>query len=91
MKIFLEHSDFGTYKIVPDEGRGSILIQTDWDYPGTAATFGWVACKKCGYTDGTVDCAHKTASQMIQSAQEYLDNVVGSGKCVDDPGYFTED
>ncbi len=37
-----------------DDGTGqTILIQTDWDYPGTASTFGWwlgyvQACHKCG-------------------------------------------
>jgi len=69
-----------------------ILVQTDWDYPGTASTFGWSPCKGCkgdcrGTTDGTVDCKKKTASQMISDAREYLDNHVG--KVVEDPGYFT--
>lgn len=27
-------------QIVADDGR-KVLIQTDWDYPGTASTFGW--------------------------------------------------
>lgn len=27
-------------EILGEDGR-SILIQTDWDYPGTARTFGW--------------------------------------------------
>lgn len=27
-------------EILADDGR-SILIQTDWDYPGTAMSFGW--------------------------------------------------
>jgi hypothetical protein len=25
---------------VADDGR-TVLVQTDWDYPGTASTFGW--------------------------------------------------
>lgn len=29
-----------------------VLVQTDWDYPNTAAMFGWTPCKKCGDTDG---------------------------------------
>ena len=27
-------------EILSDDGR-SILVQTDWDYPGTASSFGW--------------------------------------------------
>lgn len=63
-------------------------IQTDWDYPGVASTFGWTPCKECRETDGTVDCAHHTASEMISSAREWLDDHIG--KTVDDPGYFSE-
>ena len=39
-KITLESGDFGTYLIKSDDGR-DILVQTDWDFPGTAQTFGW--------------------------------------------------
>ena len=45
------------------EKRGqSILIQTDWDYPGTANTFGWSLhsvqrCPECGETlNVATDC-----------------------------------
>lgn len=39
-------------EIIADDGR-SVLIQTDWDYPGTATAFGWSTievqrCPKCG-------------------------------------------
>lgn len=39
-------------EIVNDDGR-TVLIQTDWDYPGTASTFGWSVqevqtCPSCG-------------------------------------------
>jgi hypothetical protein len=67
-----------------DSGR-DILIQTDWDYPGLASSFGWRACT-CGATDGTVNCKHKTASKMITSAYNFL--VANDGECVEDPGYF---
>ena len=50
----------------------SILIQTDWDWPGIASALGWVPCD-CGETDGTVDCPHRTAADMIQEAGEYID------------------
>lgn len=39
-------------EIVADDGR-SVLIQTDWDYPGVASSFGWSfqqvqKCPTCG-------------------------------------------
>ena len=39
-------------EIVADDGR-SILVQTDWDYPSVARTFGWTTervqrCPECG-------------------------------------------
>ncbi len=39
-------------EIVNDDGR-TLLIQTDWDYPGTAQSFGWSTrnvqrCPECG-------------------------------------------
>ena len=84
MKITLERGDFSTYLIVAEDGR-DILIQTDFDYPGIASTFGWSPCD-CGATDGTVDCGHKAASQMIAEAQMFLDDNIGES--VEDPGYF---
>jgi hypothetical protein len=82
--ITLERGDFGTYKLVAADGR-SALIQTDWDYPGTAATFGWAP--HCEVTDGTVDCPHGvSASQMIAEARSFLDEHIGD--TVEDPGYL---
>jgi len=71
-------------EIVNDRGE-SILIQTDWDWPGVASTFGWVPCQ-CGQTDGTVDCPHRKASEMIQEAGEWIRDHYGME--VEDPGYF---
>jgi hypothetical protein len=84
MNITLESGDYGTYVLGADDGR-EILIQTDWDFPGVASTFGWSPCE-CGRTDGTVDCPHRAASAMIAEAAQYLDDHVGES--VDDPGYF---
>lgn len=84
MKITLEEGDFGTYRLEAEDGR-DLLIQTDFDFPGIAATFGWIPCP-CGHTDGTVDCAHKTASAMIAEARAFLD--ANLGESVEDPGYF---
>ncbi len=84
--ITLRSGNFGwDYIIQADTGR-TVYIQTDQDYPGVASTFGWVPCE-CG-TDGTVDCEHKTADNMIQSAQEYLDEHADCSEWVEDPGYF---
>jgi hypothetical protein len=49
----------------------TVAIQSDWDFPGTAAEFGFTPCE-CGATDGTVDCSHKTATAMMSAAYDYL-------------------
>ena len=85
--ITLESGQFGWDYILEHANGETVLIQTDWDYPGVASAFGWQACA-CGDTDGTVDCPHKTAADMIASAAEYLDENIG--KTIDDPGYFTD-
>ena len=51
--------------------ENTVLIQTDWDFPGVASRCGYVPCE-CGATDGTVDCPHKTASAMISEAYDFL-------------------
>lgn len=84
MKITLDEGDFGSYVVRAEDGR-DFLVQTDWDFPGIASTFGWIPCP-CGRTDGTVDCAHKSASQMIADARMFLDENIGV--TADDPGYF---
>jgi len=55
-----------------DEGT-TVLVQTDWDWPEIACTFGW---------SGSCD---ETA---IDDAGEYLDSIAGSGVIAEDPGYF---
>lgn len=67
----------------------SILIG-DADAPGVAETFGWCPCD-CGATDGTVDCAHRTAEAMLAEAINYLDSVADMGATAEDPGYVGED
>jgi hypothetical protein len=87
--ITLEQGDFGTYLIVDNATGKDILIQTDWDYPGIASTFGW--SHEHGETDGTIDCpvCGASASDMINEAQEYLDDHIGD--TAEDPGYFDSD
>ena len=64
------------FLIVPDEGdpyddASTLFIQTDWDYPGVASSMGLPPCH-CGATDGTIDCEHKTASEMIATAYNFI-------------------
>lgn len=72
--IKLEEGTFGwDYLIVNTDTGEDILVQTDWDYPGVASSFGWG-----GETgDPEVD---------IPAAQEYLDENIGVE--AEDPGYF---
>ena len=55
----------------PYEEKDSILIQTDWDYPGIASTMGWTPCA-CGETDGPIDCQHRKTGEMINEAWEFI-------------------
>jgi hypothetical protein len=72
----------------PRDDSDSILIQTDWDWPGVASRMGFVPCE-CGATDGTVKCAHKTASDMIAAAYDHIEAHEGeSFPCLDE--YFPE-
>lgn len=89
-------SDFGIgYELFPaskrlackyekETGHESVLIQTDWDFPGLAQSLGWSLrrvqkyrrkpCEHTG-TDGTVKCKEcgLEAGYFIDSAREWLD------------------
>jgi len=86
--ITLESGSFGwDFIIRNNETDETILVQTDWDYPGIAQSFDlW--SPPSGATDGTIDCPEtgKTASEMIAEARKALSN--GEGTTVEDPGYF---
>ncbi|MBC7854309.1 MAG: hypothetical protein IAF94_12825 [Pirellulaceae bacterium] len=84
MKITLADGPVSTFILKAPDGR-SILIQTDYDFPGVASTFGWQPCI-CGATDGTTDCPHRTVAEMIAEAREFLASTIGEP--ADDPGYF---
>jgi hypothetical protein len=87
-------------EILAEDGR-SVLVQTDWDYPGTANTFGWDMraaqqedrrenpCEHDG-TDGTVPCraCGLTATDFISAAYDWLR--ANDGATAEDPGYFEE-
>lgn len=84
MKIMLEDGPVSTFLLKATDG-GSILIQTDYDFPGVASTFGWQPCS-CGATDGTIACPHRTTAEMIAEAREFLESQIGES--ADDPGYI---
>jgi hypothetical protein len=84
MKIALQEGDIHTFLIIADNGR-SLLVQNDWELPNLASTFGWSPCS-CGATDGTIDCDHRTAGEMIAEAGDFLR--AHTGDTSDDPGYF---
>lgn len=81
--------------------KNTILIQSDWDFPGVAQTFGWSlsrrqqpkAKERCEHsgTDGTVTCPDcgLTPDMFISAAMAFLDDVDSDFE-VEDPGYFTE-
>lgn len=70
-----------------DTGK-SIYYQTDWDYPRLASDFGGDVICDCGATDGTIDCAHKTARDMITAADDWL--FANDGLEVDGRGTFDD-
>jgi hypothetical protein len=85
MKITLSRGQGGLwYCLIAEDGR-EIIFQSDWDYPSLAGNFGYVPCE-CGRTDGTINCIHKTAIEMISAAVDFLNE--HDGDSVEDPGYF---
>ena len=84
MTITLKDGPYWTFVLESAEGN-SRLIQQDWDFPRIASAFGWTPCW-CGETDGTIECEHRSVSEMIWEAYEFLNGRVGD--TVEDPGYF---
>lgn len=60
-------------KIDAETGESIDFIQSDWDYTPLASSMGWVPCK-CGHTDGTIDCQHRTVHEMISEARDYIES-----------------
>ncbi len=81
MRIYLERGPHGTYLIRAEDGR-DLLIQTDWDFPSVASTFGWRGkFSKKKYGTGP--------SAEIHAAADWLDDNIDAD--ADDPGYFDGD
>lgn len=88
MRVTLEAGQFGWDYILRAEDGRTVLIQTDWDYPGTASNLGWSPCHDG--TDGTVDCpCGKSAMDLISDAKSFLDD--HEGESFEDPGYFPDE
>ena len=90
----LDSAQYGNYLLTEVDDNGvetgkDMYIQTDWDFPSIASNFGYTPCKHCRSTDGTVDCEHSTASEMIERAQNFLDSHIGD--YCDNPGYEISD
>lgn len=74
---------FGLYGPIDGAMACIAFAQSDWDYPALASPFGFVPCE-CGATDGTVDCGHRSAAEMIAAAFDFLVEHVGAEVEVDD-------
>ena len=84
--------------LLGDDGKhvDSVLVQTDYEFPNFASTFGWSvsdvqgSIEDCQHdnTDGSVKCSccGLSASAFIESAREFLSD--NDGLTADDPGYF---
>ncbi len=63
-----------------------VLIQSDWNYPGTAATFGWSTksvqkCRECGYVgEPGWDCSD-CGTPMPECEHGGTDGTVDCKKC----------
>lgn len=59
------------------DDMNTYVFQSDWDFPGLASIYGYVACE-CGCTDGTIEaCDGRSATDMILEACDYMDARLG--------------
>lgn len=76
-----------------DKPKKTILVQTDWNYPGVASTFGWKiisiqqcnVCNKCTVDDAAEDgqitiCEHCDAS-IVACPHDCTDGTVDCKYC----------
>lgn len=99
-RITLETADRLGWPIIRNADGRDILVQTDWDYPGVASSFGWSLratqygnADPCDHaeTDGTITCPDcgTPAGSFIADAGAWLADHAGA--TADDPGYFSEE
>jgi len=84
MRITLLESDFSTFLLAAEDGR-TLLVQTDWDFPGVASGFGWSPPPGTP-TDDHGNVPLDALSAVIADARDFLHERAGS--TTDDPGYF---
>lgn len=84
MTVTLLESDCGTFLLRAEDGR-TILVQTDWDFPGVAETFGW-SPPAGTLTDDVGKFAAESLLAVIGDARDFLHERTGS--MTSDPGYF---
>lgn len=99
MRVRLEKELAGMYTVTGVHRNGrpvryegelacSLAVTVDLDQVGLARSLGFVPCRSCRHTDGTVPCEHYTVHQMIERAQAWLDHRLGW--TFPDPGYFDD-
>ena len=85
MMVKLESMDHaGNVTIRRDDGKSYTVGEEGWC--SVARYYGWKACTECDETDGSVDCAHHTTSEMLVSAGDHIADHVGDE--TDDPGWW---
>ncbi len=67
---------FGAPLVVNDDGR-TVLVATDWDYPGVASTFGWWI----GYVPAGDGAALVTAVGTFRACPSEHDGTDGTIRC----------
>ena len=63
--------DSGFWYLTDCTGESWPVVERWKHHPFAKSLFGWTPCP-CGKTDGTVDCEHFTAYEMIDDARLYL-------------------
>jgi hypothetical protein len=84
MRILLLEADCSTFLLQAEDGQ-TILVQTDWDFPGVASTFGWSPPPGTPI-DPTGNFPEDVFATLIADARDFLHERAGS--TADDPGYF---
>ena len=84
MTITLLEADCGMFLLRAEDDR-TILVQTDWDFPGVAETFGW-SPPAGTLIDHVGKFAEESLSTVIGDARDFLHERAGS--MTSDPGYF---
>lgn len=88
----------GCLKIIADDGR-DILIQTDWDWPGIASSFGFAIvskqrCRECGHVANVSDCQTWACAECGRISQvcnhRHTDGTVNCSDCTMDASRFIQ-